>query len=97
LATSTGKARFPEGVANKIRDSLESLLQSDADELAAAIRASIEAKVSTVKAKLTVPVHQLKAQLASRVAGFIIGPLNLGYSLYDSWADPVIGLRAALT
>jgi hypothetical protein len=85
-----------EGAADKIRDNLQALLDSQAQELAAAIRASVEAKVSTAKAELTARVNQLKAQLASQVAKSIIGPLNRGYSFYDSWADPVIGLRGRL-
>jgi hypothetical protein len=85
-----------EGAADKIRGDLQAFLDSQAQELAAAIRASVEAKVTTVKAELTARVNQLKAQLASQVANFIIGPLNRGYSFYDSWADPLIGLRGRL-
>jgi hypothetical protein len=74
-----------EGAADKIRDNLQALLDSKAQELAAAIRASAQARV-----------NQLKAQLASQVANLIIGPLNRSYSFYDSWADPLIGLRGRL-
>jgi hypothetical protein len=55
------------------------------NRLAAAIRASAQARV-----------NQLKAQLASQVTNLIIGPLNRSYSFYDSWADPLIGLRGRL-
>jgi len=85
-----------EGAADTIRDNLQALLQSEAQELAAAIRATVEAKVSTAKAELTARVNQLKAQMASQVANSIIRPLNRGYSFYDTWADPVIGLRGRL-
>jgi hypothetical protein len=85
-----------EGAADTIRNNLQALLESEAQELAAAIRASVEAKVSTVRAELTTRVDQLKAQLANRLANAIIGPLNSNYSFYDSWADPLIGLRGRL-
>jgi hypothetical protein len=47
-----------EGAADKIRDNLQAFLDSEAQELAATIRASVEAKVSTVKAELTARVNQ---------------------------------------
>jgi short subunit dehydrogenase-like uncharacterized protein len=50
-----------EGAADTIRNNLQALLESEAQELAAAIRASVEAKVSTVRAELTARVDQLKA------------------------------------
>jgi len=85
-----------EGVVDIIRNHLQDVLDADAQELAAAIRASVEAKVSTVKAELTARVNQLKAQISGQIASFVTGQLNRGYSFYDSWADPVIGLRGRI-
>jgi hypothetical protein len=85
-----------DGAVDKIRDHLQDLLQAEAQELAAAIRASVEAKVSSAKAELTARVNQLKAEISSQIASFVTGQLNRGYSFYDSWADPVIGLRGRL-
>jgi hypothetical protein len=84
------------GVVDIISNHLQDLLEAEAQELAAAIRASVEAKVSSVKAALTARVDQLKAQISGQVASFVTGKLNRGYSFYDSWADPVIGLRGRL-
>jgi hypothetical protein len=58
------------------------LLQSQQGELADAIRAGAQARV-----------NQLKAQLSTRVANSIAHQLNRSFSFYDSWADPLIGLR----
>jgi hypothetical protein len=66
----------------KIRDLVQQLIASQEPEFAAAIRAGAEARV-----------NQLKAQLASRVAFSLTSQLNRGFSFYDSWTDPVIGLR----
>ena len=74
-----------EGAVDKIRTHLQDLLDAEAAELAAAIRAAASARV-----------NQLKAQITSQVASFVTGQLNRGYSFYDSWADPVIGLRGRL-
>jgi hypothetical protein len=84
------------GVVDIIRNHLQDLLQAEEQELAAALRASVEAKVSSVKAELTARVNQLKAQISGQVASFVTGQLNRDYSFYDSWADPVIGLRGRL-
>ena len=74
-----------EGAVDKIRTHLQDLLDAEAQELAAAIRAAATARV-----------NQLKAQITSQVASFVTSQLNRGYSFYDSWADPVIGLRGRL-
>jgi hypothetical protein len=85
-----------EGAVDTIRNHLQDLLDAEAEELAAAIRASVEAKVASVKAELTARVNQLKAQISGQVASFVTSKLNRGYSFYDSWADPVIGLRGRI-
>ncbi|MBV9672562.1 MAG: hypothetical protein JO076_07025 [Verrucomicrobia bacterium] len=66
----------------KISDLVQQLIQSREAELAAAVRAGDEARVSL-----------LKAQLSSQVATRVTGELNRSFSFYDSWADPLIGLR----
>jgi hypothetical protein len=66
----------------KIRDLVQQLIQSQEPELVAAIRTGVAARVS-----------QLKAQLASQVATKLTSQLNRSFSFYDSWADPLIGLR----
>jgi hypothetical protein len=70
---------------NIIQNHLQDLLVSDAQEMAAAIRASAAARV-----------NQLKAQISGQVASFVTAQLNRGYSFYDSWADPLIGLRGRI-
>ena len=69
----------------RIADSVEQLLTSRRPELVAAIQTGAQTKLS-----------QLKAQLASQVAKSVTKPLNRSYSFYDSWTDPVIGLRGRL-
>ena len=66
----------------KIGDLVQQLIQSQDPELVAAIRTGAQARV-----------NQLKAQLASQVANTVTNQLNRSFSFYDSWADPVIGLR----
>src|SRR5271165_1261542 len=66
----------------KILDSVQQLIQSQDPELAAAIRAGAEARV-----------NQLKTQLSDQISNHIRSQLNRSFSLYDDWADPVIGLR----
>jgi len=66
----------------KIQDSVQQLVQSQEPELVAAIRTGAQARV-----------NQLKAQLAGQVANTVTKQLNRSFSFYDSWADPVIGLR----
>jgi hypothetical protein len=66
----------------KIRDTVQQLIQSQAPELAAAIRADATARV-----------NQLKAQLTNQVASRVTSQLNRSFSFYDDWFDPVIGLR----
>src|ERR1700730_8781027 len=66
----------------KIRDTVQQLIQSQEPELAAAIRAGAQARVS-----------QLKAQLTNQVANRVTSQLNRSFSFYDDWFDPLIGLR----
>src|SRR5271157_1687554 len=66
----------------KIRDSVQQLIQSQEPELVAAIRTRAQAIV-----------NQIKAQLAGRIANSLTNQLNRSFSFYDSWCDPVIGLR----
>jgi hypothetical protein len=73
------------GVVDIISNHLQDLLEAEEQELAAAIRASVTARV-----------NQLKAQISGQVASFVTNKLNRGYSFYDSWADPAIGLRGRL-
>ena len=70
---------------NKIADSVQQLLASKEQELAHAIRAGDQAKV-----------NQLKGELSNQVAKSVTRPLDRSYSFYDSWTDPVIGLRGRL-
>jgi hypothetical protein len=66
----------------KIREVVQQVIQSQEPELAAAIRADATARV-----------NQLKAQLSDQVANRVTNQLNRSFSFYDSWFDPVIGLR----
>jgi hypothetical protein len=66
----------------KIRDAVQQLIQSQEPELIGAIRTGVEARVSL-----------LETQLAGRVANTVTSQLNRSFSFYDSWTDPVIGLR----
>jgi hypothetical protein len=70
---------------DKIAALVQALIESQHAELAAAIRAGVQAKV-----------NQLKAQLASKVANILTGQLNRSLSFYDNWIDPVIGVRGRL-
>jgi hypothetical protein len=65
-----------------IGDEVQRLIASQEPELAAAIRAGAQARVS-----------QLKAQLANQVANRLTSRLNQSFSFYDNWFDPLIGLR----
>jgi hypothetical protein len=66
----------------KIRDAIQQVIQNQAPDLAAAIRADAEARV-----------NQLKAQLTNQVASRVTNQLSRSFSFYDDWFDPVIGLR----
>jgi hypothetical protein len=68
-----------------IADIVEELIQSKEHELAEAIRAGVQARVD-----------QLKAQLSNQVANTVASQLNRSFSFYDSWTDPVIGLRGRI-
>jgi len=74
-----------EGQKGVIRNLVLQLLQSQQGELADAIRAGAQARVNA-----------LKAQLSNRVANSVTSQLNRSFSFYDSWTDPLIGLRGRL-
>jgi hypothetical protein len=67
---------------DKIADLVQQVIESKQQELAAAIRAGNQARV-----------NQLKGELSNQVAKRVTKPLNRSYSFYDSWTDPLIGLR----
>ena len=71
-----------EGQKGVIAALVEQLLQSQQTELAAAIRTGAQARV-----------NQLKAQLSNTVAKSVASQLNRSFSFYESWTDPLIGLR----
>jgi outer membrane autotransporter protein len=70
------------GQPGKIRDLVQQVIANQQPELAAAIRAGAQAKV-----------NQIKGQLASQVSAKLTQQLGRSISFYDSWTDPVIGLR----
>ena len=67
---------------DKIAALVQQVIESKHQELSDAIRAGAQAKV-----------NQLKAELSNQVAKRVTKPLDRSYSFYDSWTDPVIGLR----
>jgi hypothetical protein len=68
-----------------IADLVQRLIQNKEPELIEAIRAGAQARV-----------NQLKAQISNQVANSVAVRLNRSFSFYDSWTDPVIGLRGRL-
>ena len=68
--------------ADKIRNAVQALIQSQEPALVAAIRTNAQARV-----------NQLKSALAGQVANFLNRALNSSFSLYENWFDPFIGLR----
>lgn len=74
-----------EGQKGVIADLVQRLIASQEPELAAAIRAGAQDRV-----------NQLKAQLSNKVAKSVTNQLNRSFSLYDSWTDPLLGLRGRL-
>jgi outer membrane autotransporter protein len=70
------------GQPGKIRDSVQQVIANQEPELAAAIQAGAQAKV-----------NQIKGQLVSQVSAKLTQQLSRSISFYDSWTDPVIGLR----
>jgi outer membrane autotransporter protein len=70
------------GEADKIRNAVQALIQSQEPALVAAIRTNAQARV-----------NQLKSALAGQVANFLNRALNSSFSLYENWFDPFIGLR----
>ena len=69
----------------KIGDAVQQLIANQEPELAAAIRTGAQARAT-----------QLKAQIAGQVANSLTNQLNRSFSFYDSWTDPLIGLRGRL-
>jgi outer membrane autotransporter protein len=70
------------GQRGKIAELVQQVVASQDPELVAAIRTGAQARV-----------NQLKTQIASQVANTLTSQLNRSFSFYDSWIDPVIGLR----
>jgi outer membrane autotransporter protein len=70
------------GNKGKIANLVQQVIASQQPELAAAIRTGAQARV-----------NQLKSQLTSQVANRLTNQLNRSFSFYDSWVDPLIGLR----
>src|SRR5271157_3776931 len=68
--------------ADKIRNAVQTIIQSQEPELVAAIRTNAQARVD-----------ELKSALAGQVASFLNRALNSSFSLYENWFDPFIGLR----
>ena len=73
------------GQKGVIADLVQRVIESEEQELADAIRAGAQARV-----------NQLKAQLSNKVANTVTGQLNRSFSFYDSWTDPLVGLRGRL-
>ena len=70
------------GQPGKIGDLIRQVIANQEPELLAAIKAGAQAKVDQIKNQL---VNQVSAKLTSE--------LSRSFSFYDSWTDPVIGLR----
>jgi hypothetical protein len=70
------------GQPGKIRDLVLQAIANQEPELVAAIRAGAQAKV-----------NQIKSQLTNQVSAKLTQQLSRSFSFYDSWTDPVIGLR----
>ena len=75
-------APVAEGLKGTILTAVQQLIQSQEPELVAAIRTEAQARAT-----------QLKNQLASQIANTVTSKLNRSFSFYDSWFDPLIGLR----
>jgi outer membrane autotransporter protein len=71
-----------EGQKGTILTAVQQLIQSQEPGLGAAIRTQAQARA-----------NQLKTQLANQIANTITSQLNRSFSFYDSWFDPLIGLR----
>ncbi len=70
------------GQPGKIRDLIQQVIANQEAELVAAIKAGAQAKV-----------NQIKSQLVNQVSAKLTQQLGRSFSFYDSWTDPVIGLR----
>src|SRR5260221_4063559 len=71
-----------EGVKAKISAAVQQLVQSQEPQLVAAIQTQAQARA-----------NQLKTQLASQIANTVTSKLNRSSCFYDSWFNPLIGLR----
>jgi hypothetical protein len=70
------------GQKGKIADRVQQVIASQEPELVAAIRTGAQARV-----------NQLKTHIATQVANSLKSQLNRSFSFYDSWVDPLVGLR----
>ena len=70
------------GQPGKIGDLIQQVIANQEAELVAAIKAGAQAKV-----------NQIKSQLVNQVSAKLTQQLSRSFSFYDSWTDPVIGLR----
>jgi hypothetical protein len=70
------------GQPGKIGDLIREVIANQEAELLAAIKAGAQAKV-----------NQIKDQLVTQVSAKLTSQLSRSFSFYDSWTDPVIGLR----
>jgi Autotransporter beta-domain len=70
------------GLKGTILTAVQQPVQSQEPSLIAAIRTKAQARAS-----------QLKTQLANEIASSLTSQLNRSLSFYDSWFDPLIGLR----
>jgi hypothetical protein len=71
-----------EGQPGKIADLIQQVIANQEAELVAAIKAGAQARV-----------NQIKSQLVNQVSAKLTQQLSRSFSFYDSWTDPVIGLR----
>ena len=49
--------------------------------------------MAAIKAGAQAKVNQIKSQLVNQVSAKLTQQLSRSFSFYDSWTDPVIGLR----
>jgi hypothetical protein len=73
------------GESGSIRNTVNQILLSQEPQVAAAVRSGIQARANALKASLT-----------NQIASAVTSPLNQTYGFYDSWADPLVGLRGRL-
>jgi hypothetical protein len=73
------------GQSGNITNAVNQILLNQEPQVAAAVRAGVQARINALKAALT-----------NQIANAVTKPLNQTYGFYDSWADPLIGLRGRL-